>query len=73
MQQLELQFVGYADEQQPRDVSTTKQCSEKWLEQRNGVASELCGTIVSNLTVIEGSLVVTMSFALMFLAAIIGG
>ncbi len=73
MQQLTLQFDGYADEQQPTDASTAKQCKEKWLESRNGVASDICGTVVSHLTVIEGSLAVTVTFALIFLAALIGG
>ena len=73
MQQLTLQFDGYADSRPVIDVSTTKPCKENWLDARNSMASELSGITISNRMAIQGTVAVAVSFALMFLAAIIQG
>ena len=73
MKQLTLQFDGYADSRPVIDVSTTKPCKENWLDARNSMASELSGITISNRMAIQGSVAVAVSFALMFLAAIIQG
>ena len=73
MQQLTLQFDGYADSRPAIDVSTTKQCKESWLDARNNVASEISGYTISNRMAIQGTVAVTASFALLFLAAILQG
>ena len=77
MQQLTLQFEGFADEQQHIDVSATKQRTvnslNAWLDESNVTATDLAGAKVSNLQVVQGALVTAFGFAVIFLATIIGG
>ena len=78
MQQLTLQFEGFADEiRQPIDVSTTKQCTveshQSWLQAENSLFSQIAGVSLSNLQALQGSAAVALSFAFMFFAAMIGG
>ena len=76
MQQLTLQFDGYADTQQHIDGGATKQRSLKlsdilpgWaLTQRNPSAALARVKLFS-----QAAVAVTFGFGLMFLAAIIGG
>lgn len=80
MQQLTLQFDGYADTQQHIDGSAPKQRSVKlsdilpgWaLLQRN--PSQALARVVSNIKLFaQASLCVLFGFGLMFISAIIGG
>lgn len=80
MQQLTLQFEGYADTQQHIDVSTTKRRSLRLsdilpgraLLQRNPAAA--LARVVANVRLFaQATLCVCFGFGMMFLAAIIGG
>ena len=63
MQQLTLQFEGYADTQQHIDVSTTtRRISE-------AVAKAMPKILLS----LQAAIAVAFGFSLMFLAAVIGG
>ena len=80
MQQLTLQFEGYADTQQHIDVGTTKRCSLKLCHLLPGWAlrqlnpSAALARVVNNVKLIaQATLCVCFCFSLMFLAAIIGG
>ena len=80
MQQLTLQFEGYADTQQHIDVGTTKRCSLKLSDILPGWAllqqnpSAALQTVISNVKLFAFAAVsVFFSFGMMFLAAIIGG
>ena len=81
MQQLTLQFDGFADQQhQQVDVGTTKRCSIRLFEilpgwamlQQNPTAA--LQKVISNVKLFaQATLCVCFGFGLMFLAAIIGG
>lgn len=80
MQQLTLQFDGYADSRPVIDVSTTKPCSVKLVHLLPGWAmkqvnpSQALARVMGNLKLFaQGALCVAFGFGLMFLAAIIGG
>lgn len=80
MQQLTLQFDGYADQQQSIDVGTTKRCSLKLSDILPGWAllqqnpSAALQKVISNVKLFAFAAVsVFFSFGMMFLAAIIGG
>ena len=63
MQQLTLQFEGFADTQQHIDVSTTKRR-----------ISEAVAKAVSVISLpLQAAIAVAFGFSLMFLAAVIGG
>lgn len=63
MQQLTLQFEGYADEHRPIDVSTTKRRISE------AVAKAMPVIRLS----LQSAIAVAFAFSLMFFAAIIGG
>lgn len=81
MQQLTIQFEGYADEyRQPIDVSATTRRSVKLVHLLPGWAmkqdnpSQALARVMGNLKLFaQGALCVAFGFGLMFLAAIIGG
>lgn len=82
MQQLTLQFDGYADSRPVIDVGTTKKCSKAFrafelsygwaMKQKNAVAA--IQRVGANLKLYaQGVLCVAFVFGIMFLAALIGG
>ena len=78
MQQLTLQFEGYADEvRQPLDVSATTQrtveTANEWLNRENKTFSEIAGTSISNLLMIRATLITSFSVALVWFSMLIGG
>lgn len=80
MQQLTLQFEGYADTQQHVDVGTTKRCSLKLSDILPGLAlrqlnpSAALQKVISNVKLFaQATLCACFGFGMMFLAAIIGG
>ena len=80
MQQLTLQFDGYADQQQSIGVGTTKRCSLKLSDILPGLAllqqnpSAALEKVIRNVKLFaQATLCVCFGFGMMFLAAIIGG
>ena len=82
MQQLSLQFEGYADQVlQPKTQGTAKQCHRVRISElsigwalRQVNASAAIQQVVSRVKLFsQGALCVAFGFGLMFLAAVIGG
>lgn len=81
MQQLTLQFEGYADNRQPETRGTAKQCHRVKLHEisvgwalRQVNASAALQQVASRVKLFsQAAAAVTFGFGLMFLAAIIGG
>ena len=78
MQQLTLQFEGFADEmRQPETRGTAQRCQSSaepsWLQAENRIFSRIAGVSLSNLQTVQGSVAVVVSFLFIFTAALIGG
>ena len=80
MQQLTLQFEGYADTQQHIDGGATKQRSLKlsdilpgWALTRRNPSTALARVVNNVKTFAQATLMVGFGFFLVFLSAIIGG
>lgn len=81
MQQLTLQFEGFADSRQPETRSTAKQCHRVKLHEisvgwalRQVNASAALQQVVSRVKLFsQAAVVVAFGFSLLFLAAIIEG
>ena len=81
MQQLTLQFEGFADSRQPETRSTAKQChrvklheiSVGWALKQVNPSAALSQVVARVKLLAQGALCVIFGFSLMFLAALIGG
>ena len=83
MQQLTLQFEGFADSRQPETRSTAKQCqsgivkacelSVGWALRQLDPSAALSGVVARVKLLAQGAFLVVFGFGMMFLAALIGG
>jgi hypothetical protein len=74
MQQLTIQFEGYADEQHLSTQGTAKQCQEDAATRVESLILSWIGSKAESLkTLAAATGMVAFGFTMMFLAAIIGG